>query len=59
MGRVIRTHLSIHDGIRKVYVLCKTFKGEDKGKNDKTTKMIEIERAVHNLVVLIAIDDNK
>ena len=56
-GRVTRTYPSKDHEIRKVSVLCKAFKNTVKGEKEKVEKLIETERAVHNLVVLIAAEE--
>ena len=57
MGCVTRTYPSKDHETRKVSVLCKAFKDTVKGEKEKAEKLFEIERAVHNLVALIAADE--
>ena len=53
IGRVTQVHRSNDNQIRKVTVLCKAFAEESTSKDENSVKMIELERPVHNLVVLV------
>ena len=57
IGRVMKTHPSKDNAIRSLTIVCKAFSEEENVKN--TTKMVELERAVHNLVVLIPVDEGE
>ena len=49
LGRVMQTYPSVDGRVRKVSVLCKPAASDASG---STRKLVELERAVHNLIVI-------
>ena len=51
IGRITQIYPSTDSQVRKVSVLCKAFAEETNSNDSKSTKMIELARAIHNIAV--------